>query len=170
MSLECLDGTRVARDANMGRMSSDNDFLVSGEEHIVDAAALTRELHDAWLDLDSVELHEGHLILNGDRYFAVRPSGKVRHGRFGWTLDIEGAESFWVEDPHELSRIMVCSVEEEQGRIKFIGCTPGQLVVEGFGTLRFYPSPYPLPKRRRPGGTYTPNRFRPARWWPRLSS
>jgi hypothetical protein len=118
-------------------------------ERTVDAAALERELHDAWLDFGSLELTGGTLTLTGDRDFAVDEQGRYRRGRFSWRARIEGVEAVAHDDPDEIGGIVVCTVESDAKRLSFIGCTPGRLVVDGHRAIRLRSSPHRLPKRRR---------------------
>lgn len=134
--------------------TSEEQWLVSGPEHPVDAAAVGRELHDAWLDFGSAQLDSGQLVLSGDRDVSVNASGKVRRGRFRWTLTFEGVNTFEFEDPHGLAGLMICSVERDGDRLAFVGCTPGRLVVDGFTTAQLHVSPHRLPKRKRTGDDY----------------
>lgn len=113
---------------------------------LVSADEIDRQLHDAWIDLSSIEKPDGELVLHG---IVERPlehgAALPRLGRFAFSLSFRNVTRVIVDDPEEISSLLVGNVTyTEAGAFLFEGPIPGRVLAyttEAHAELEFSPDP-----------------------------
>ena len=105
-------------------------WFATDQEQSATAEDIDRELHDAWLDFDSVIQRGNSMTIEGYREWPVQGRW-LRVGRYPVVLSFNGVSRIDMHDPHGLGGIDVCGVESQRGKVTLTSCYIGHLSVSG---------------------------------------
>jgi len=121
------------------------------------SADIERELHDAWLAFDSMDMNDARMIISGHRERPV--TGRwFMTGRYPVELAVRGAKSVNCDDPDGLGGVGVGDVTTDDRGMTITSCYVGCLTILGThlsATLVLAGRPTML--RRWPLGRWRPN-------------
>jgi len=109
---------------------SETEWFATDQELAATPADIERELHDAWLDFDSMDIDAARTIISGHRERPVNGRWFMT-GRYPVELAVSGAESVNCDDPDGLGGVGVDNVTIDDRGMTITSCYVGSLTILG---------------------------------------
>lgn len=136
---------------------SEGEWFATDQVLAATPADIERELHDAWLDFDSMVMNDARVIIGGHREGPV--AGRwFMTGRYPVQLAVGGAQSVSCDDPAGLGGVGVGDVTTDDRGMTITSCYVGSLRILGAHlSATLVLSGRPAMVRRWPLGRWRPN-------------
>lgn len=123
-------GARVSITVEHAESVSETEWFATDRPVEATPADIERELHDAWLDFDSIGMSAGSVRIRGHRERPV--TGRwFTTGRYPVELAVTGGESVNCDDPDGLGGVGVGDVFADDRGMTITSCYVGSLTILG---------------------------------------